>query len=293
MGILGLKIQRANGIPIVSKTWTDKLSSFDKLDSMLTAGFMSAITSFADSFEQNIDFIQFSPKYDPNSNGISAVLKYFEEIMIICFTEPYLFLDKVNLKLQWIYKNLFEKKLHDLAAGNVITLTDEEEAYIEGLLFDQSAKKLIEDKKEQIITALEDIENYFYQEEIRGISINSFDNSIIYTYLIEEQKLKDYLCNMGRGGRVRDWEIQYKPVWLERDPVLVSYTNSAVKIPISNLFRENLEGTNLFFEEVPLYYYIITDTDCSIGPIIEKINRTLHPILVDYKIDASKLILDT
>lgn len=292
MGILGLAIQRTNGIPILSKTWTDKLSRFNQMDPMLTAGFMSAITSFAESFDQNIDFIQFSPKNNPTSNGISAVLKYFDDVMIICFCEPYLFLEKVNLKLTWIYKNLIERRLQQLQPGNVFLLRSEEEMYIEDILFDKVSRLLVEEKKTQIKEIFEEIEKCFYQDEIHGFSINSFDNSIIYTYHIEEQKLKDYLCNMGKGGQVKDWEVQYKPVWTESNPVLVTYTNSAVDIPISKIIGRQSTGNEQDYGEIPLYYYIITDVDCSIGPMIEKLNTSLHPILMDYKIDVKKLDLE-
>ncbi|MFX1297667.1 MAG: hypothetical protein ACFFD2_22815 [Promethearchaeota archaeon] len=287
MGILGLTIQQTSGMPIISKTWTDKLASFDKIDPILTAGFMSAITNFADSFEQNIDFIQLSPKVDSNSNGISAVLNYFSEVIMICFTEPYLFLDKVNLKLRWIHENLIDNKMEALRKGDVFNLTEEEEIYIEDVLFDKVSRLLIEEKKEDIIAALLDIEKYFYQEDIQGFSINSFDNSIIFTHNINQQDLQDLLCNMGKGGRVKDWEVQYKPVWIEKNPILISYTNSAVKIPVTKIVsRKSIEicpqRDQLYSAEVPLYYYIITDTDCSIGPIMEKLNTTLHPILVGY-----------
>jgi len=284
MGILGLVIQRTNGIPIISKTWTDKLLSFNQMDSMLIAGFMSAITSFANSFEQNIDFIQLSPKNDPDSNGISAVLNYFSEVMLICFTEPYLFLNKVNMKLRLIYENLIEGKLKNLISGNVFTLTKEDEAFVERILFDIDAKELIESKKDQIISALIEIEKSY--EDIRGFSINSFDNSILFTYGIEMQSLTNLLCNMGRGGDVKDWEVQYKPVWIEKNPILVSYTNSAVKIPVSWMLGKkgepNQGENNLYYGEVPLYYYVITDPDCSIGPILEKLNSTLHPLLLEH-----------
>lgn len=285
MGILGLVIQRMNGIPIISKTWTDKLLSFDRTDSMLTAGFMSAITSFANSFEQNIDFIKLTPKNDPNSNGFSAVLNYFSEVMLICFTEPYLFLNKVNLKLQLIYKYLIEERLTDLTAGNVFTLTMDEEAFIERILFDKDAKTLIEKKKNKIISVLNQIEKA-YSEDIRGFSINSFDNSILFSYGIELPDLQNLLCHMGKGGDLKDWEVQYKPVWIDRNPILVSYTNSAVKIPISQMLgkekgtQEKEEG-QLNYGEVPLYYYVITEADCSIGPIMEKLNASLHPLLMD------------
>ncbi len=287
MGILGLSIQRANGIPVVSKTWGDKLASFEKIDPMLTAGFMSAITSFTDSFEKNIDFIQLSPKGEigPDSSGISAVLHYLTDVMIICFAEPYLFLDKVKLKLQWIYENFIEQKLPSLRSGNVFTLAGVEEMFIEDILFDKIARLLVGEKKEEIINALLDIEKYYYQEEIRGFSINSFDNSIIFNYGIEYKELQDLLCNMGKGGRVRDWEVQYKPVWLGTSPILVSYTNSAVKVSVAEIIGkagEKGEEGEENFGSVPLYYYIITDIDCSIGPIMEKLNTTLHPILVDY-----------
>lgn len=301
MGILGLTIQQTNGIPIVSKTWTDDqvapiLSTYNEIDPMLTAGFMSAITSFADSFDQNIDFIQLSPKKIPDSNGISAIVNYFSEVMMICFAEPYLFLDKVSVKLKWVYENVIEQKLSSLSAGNVFKLTPKEEMYIEDILFDKVARVLIEERKDQIISALEDIEKYFSQEDIQGFSINSFDNSIIFTYRMNEQELGNLLCNMGKGGYVKDWEVQYKPVWIEKNPVLVSYTNSAVKIQVSDILVKekgaNQEEGQPSFGDVPLYYYIITDTDCSIGPIMEKINTTLHPIFVDYKIDASALDFD-
>lgn len=288
MGILGLAIQRTNGIPIFVKIWTDKykLQSYTKTDAMLTAGFMSAITSFAESFDQNINFIHLSPKNDPESTGLSAVVNYFSDVMLICFAEPYLFLDKVNLKLRWIYQNLIEKKLESLTAGNVFTLTPEEEMYIEDILFDKVARMLIEEKKGKIISVLEELEKNFAQENIQGFSINSFDNSIIFTYGIEMQTLQNSLCNMGKGGGVIEWQVQYKPVWIEgKNPILISYTNSAVKIPVNKIIGEFFKGDSekkeLYYGEVPLYYYIITDMDCSIGPIMEKLNTTLHPILVE------------
>jgi len=285
MGILGLVIERSNGIPILSKTWTDKLLSFNQMDSMLIAGFMSAITSFANSFEQNIDFIQLSPKNDPNSNGISAVLNYFSEVMLICFTEPYLFLNKVNMKLRLIYDHLIHRKLKNLTAGNIFTFTQEEETFIERILFDMDARELIDKKRDQIVSAFIDIEKIF-QEDIRGFSINSFDNSILFAYGIEMQDLANLLCNMGKGGDVKDWEVQYKPVWIDKSPILVSYTNSAVKIPVNWMLgkKEDQIQTydNLYYGEVPLYYYVITDPDCSIGPIMEKLNITLHPLLLEH-----------
>ncbi len=289
MGILGLAVQRMNGIPIILKTWTDKLLSFNQIDPMLIAGFMSAITSFANSFEQNIDFIQLSPKALPkddlNNNGIRAVLNYFSEVMLICFTEPYLFLNKVNLKLELIYKHLLEEKLRDLSAGNIFTLTNEEEAFIERILFDTDAKTLIERKKDQIISVFNEIKKA-YPDDIRGFSINSFDNSILLSYDIEIPVLQDLLCHMGKGGDMKDWEVQYKPVWIDRNPILISYTNSAVKIPVSQMLGkkkedQNLEEDHLYYGEVPLYYYVITEADCSIGPIMEKLNSTLHPLLMD------------
>ncbi len=290
MGILGLSIQRTNGIPIVSKTWTDKLHTFSQTDSMLTAGFMSAITAFANSFEQNIDYIQLSPKNDPKSNGISAIVTHFSDVMMICFAEPYLFLDKVNLKLQWIYENIIEKKLHKLGGGNVFNLTAEEEMYIEDILFDKVARLLVEKHKNKILSVLEEVEKNFYQENIQGFSINSFDNTIIFSHRINEIYLQNILCNMGKGGQVSDWQIQYKPVWISDQLLLVSYTNSAVKIPVSSILKEatqeisgDFQLTEHHFDEVPLYYYIITDPDCSIGPIMEKLNTTLHPILADNK----------
>ena len=289
MGILGLAVQRTNGIPIILKTWTDKLLSFNQIDPMLIAGFMSAITSFANSFEQNIDFIQLSPKALPmddlNNNGVRAVLNYFSEVMLICFTEPYLFLNKVNLKLELIYKHLLEVKLGDLSAGNMFTLTNEEEAFIERILFDKDAKNLIERKKDQIIPVFNEIKKA-YPEDLRGFSINSFDNSILFAYDIEIPVLQDLLCHMGKGGDMKDWEVQYKPVWIDRNPILISYTNSAVKIPVSQMLGKkkkdlNSEEDHLYYGEVPLYYYIITEADCSIGPIMEKLNATLHPLLMD------------
>jgi hypothetical protein len=58
-----------------------------------------------------------------------------------------------------------------------------------------------------------------------------------------------------------------------------------VKIPVNKIIGEFFKGDSekkeLYYGEVPLYYYIITDMDCSIGPIMEKLNTTLHPILVE------------
>ncbi len=282
MGTLGLRIQTKAGIPIYNKNWSEKkLKGFESEDQTLQAGFMTAILSFAKSLQNKIGFIRFYPeKENPDENinqyGIDALISLREDIVFIVFLEPYIFKNYFELKLDWIYNFIIKKYLNKIEAGAKIEFSLEEETFIENVLFDKVAKEYINKKRkkiEKIINKL--IIKKFSHEKIFGLAICSFDNTILYTHLIEKEDLEQYLNNMGLITKIKEWECQYKPIWIpNKDPVLVSVINSAMQVPI----KQDIPRNDL---KIPYFYYIVSDQDALLGPLTENILQYLNPFFLE------------
>ena len=77
---------------------------------------------------------------------------------------------------------------------------------------------------------------------------------------------------MGSGiTKVSEYEIIHKPVIEDGDSLLVCLTNPAISFDLSEI------GDNIDYN-VPLYYYVITDADSSIGPLIGALIDIINPI---------------
>ena len=127
MAILGILIQTQDGRPIYNNVWSDKIVEFEKVDHVITAGFLSALNSFAGEFNQKLGFIRFLPlKLYPNTLGINALVGFIENLMIVCFTEPYLFPERVFWKIQWIYDSILKNYLADIKKGFLPQLSEGE-----------------------------------------------------------------------------------------------------------------------------------------------------------------------
>ncbi len=280
MAILGMLIQTRDGKPLYSNVWSEKVIEFEEADHAITAGFLSALNSFAGEFNQKLGFIRFLPlRLYPNTLGINALVTFIEDLMIVCFTEPYLFPEKVFMKIQWIYDAVLVKYVDDLRRGHLVPLQKEDQKFIRDILLDRFLRQRIQKNKEELEFK---IQKFLYDtaEEIYGISINSFDNSILYSYRIDRKQLEYMLFDMGgmgAGGMLDEFEIQYKPVWFkDHPPLLISVANSGLPTELDEILHN--EST----EVVHYYYYLITGTDCSIGPIMENLIHEFNPVLLTY-----------
>jgi hypothetical protein len=78
-----------------------------------------------------------------------------------------------------------------------------------------------------------------------------------------------------RGSSLQDGEILHNYVTFPgMEPRLVVMTSPGIKIPIADIIEEPGEGG------VPLYYYLITDANCSIGPIVESLIQKFNAVLL-------------
>jgi hypothetical protein len=287
MGILGLRIISSSGIPIFNKVWSEKLAGFESEDQSLQAGFMTAILSFAKSMRHEVGFIRFYSleENEEKSTNIDLERMYYgidalislrdDEILFILFLEPYIFKSAIELKIGWIYEYIIKKYKHNIKKGENLKFSDEENKNIEDILFDRRAREYISKKKKKIKKIIKkDIIKEFPHEKILGFAICSFDNSILCTQGIELEELEMYLNNMGLLTKIKEWECQYKPIWIpDREPVLVSVINSAMQVPVLSSIDND--------SKVPYFYYLVTDQDALLGPLTEKILGKINNFFLD------------
>ncbi|TFF89364.1 MAG: hypothetical protein EU549_00840 [Promethearchaeota archaeon] len=283
-GILGIRIITSSGLPIYKQVWSEKIAGFESKDQTLQAGFMTAILNFAKEMKHHVGFIRFYSENDNDekefqlSYGIDALVSLRENIVFILFLEPYIFKNRVELKIDWIYDLIIKNYNDQINKGEKIKFTEEEEEKIRNILFDNKARRYINKRSKKLKKIIKKkIHKQFSHENILGIAICSFDNSILYTYLIEIEDLEDYLNNMGLITRIKEWECQYKPIWLpipDKDPVLVSVINSAMQVPIiPGIDNENLK--------IPYFYYLVSDQDALLGPLTESLLQGINPFFLE------------
>lgn len=276
MVILGISIQSHTGIPLILDSWSEKLRSFKEGNPILICGFLAALSSFANSYRQNISYIRLNPVDFNDPYGIDAMYTFIGEYMILCFTDPYQFHRAVDVKIQWIYSKVLSKYEEMIRTGRVPILEEEEHEFIEKVLMDNVASEIIHSKQEQLRVAINYIKEKEFPGDIYGCVITSFDNSILFYNGMERLEIEAYLNNVGsKGAMLQDGEILHNYVnFAGIDPRLVVMTNPGVKIQIDDIIGEIGEGA------VPFYYYLITDAGCSIGPIVESLIQKFNAILL-------------
>ena len=279
MTILGIAVQSTTGIPLYLETWSEKLSGFREGSPILISGFLAAVSSFANNFKQNISYIRLHPQdYQGDIFGIYAVYSFIGAYMILIFADPFQFHEMVSNKIAWLYGKVLAQYEEGIRIGKVPHLSDEEHQFIHDILQDTVAWNMINDKKEQLNVAAEQIIQKDYPEDVFGIIITSFDNSILYTYGLEREEVEIYLNNIGsRGHGLEDGEIMHNYISLPGlEPRLVVMTNPGVKVQISDILEDGLVGQG----GVPYYYYLITDANCAIGPIVVALIEKFNSILI-------------
>ena len=246
-----------------------KLEKFQQMDSTLTSGFLTAINMFAKQYDVDLGYIKIVKEND--IYGTNLIATKIGEYLILCFVEPYLFHEVVKEKIGWIYEHILQNYEPQIRAGKIPHLTDEEKVYIADTLQDLYIKALVASNKEAIDQALGKF--FLSHVGIYGISINSFDNSLLYFSGISEDSFKLYFNNMGRRSSIiNDFEIIDSFIsFPEYQPARVYVTNPGIKFQIQNIM------TNLPEKTVSLYYYIIGDPNLDIKQIISDLTALLNP----------------
>ncbi|MFX1299081.1 MAG: hypothetical protein ACFFD2_30005 [Promethearchaeota archaeon] len=278
MAVLGLAIQSHTGIPLYLESWSGKLRAFHEGNPILISGFLAALNSFAHNYHQDIGYIRFHPTDFPDDPyGIDGIYTFIGEFMILCFTDPYQFHRQVHNKMQWIYSKVLFQYEDMIRVGKVPDLTDQEQRFIYDILMDSYAYEYIFAKREQLTIDAEKIMVEEYPEDIFGCCITSFDNTILFQHGMTRDEIETYLNNIGsKGADLQDGEILHNYVPLPGlEPRLVVMSNPGVKLQISDIL-EDIAGEGA----VPFYYYLITDANCTIGPIVESLFTKFNSVLI-------------
>ncbi len=278
MGILGIAIQSVTGIPLYLESWSEKLRAFREGNPILISGFLSALSSFANNYRQDIGYIRFIPRDFPEeSYGIDGLYSFIGEYMILVFSDPFQFHKQVHYKMQWIYSKILFKYEEMIRVGKVPDLPEEEKQFIQNIITDEMAWSRIFSKKEQLEQQVVSLIEEEYPGDVFGVFITSFDNSILFQYGMDRAEIEIYLNNIGsKGAGLQDGEILHNYVTLPSlEPRLVVMTNSGIKVEIADILGDMAgEGA------VPYYYYLITDANCAIGPIVESLIVKFNSVLI-------------
>ncbi len=271
--VLGILIQTDFGLPLYKEMFDQKLKSFQQIDTSLTSGFITALTLFAKEYEMLIGHVKFRQN-EADIYGINMIVINQGVYLFLIFVEPFTYHEVVKEKIEWIYTRVLKNYEEEVKAGKIPRLSDEEKVYISDILQDFYIKSLIAENKDTIDAILGGL--CLKYVGIYGISINSFDNSILYFSGISEETFKLFLNNMGRRSTIiGDYETIDSYISIpEYQAMRVYATNPGIKFEIHNVM------TNLPEKSVSLYYYIIADPNLDITPVITELNENLTPIFL-------------
>lgn len=276
MAILGIAIQSNTGIPLYLQTWSEKLTGFTEGNPILISGFLSAVSSFANNFKQKISYIRLFPSEHDDPFGVNAVYSFIGAYMILCFVDPYQFREMVNFKLDWIYSKVLSRYEDMIRVGKVPQLSDEELQFIQDILQDTVCWNKVDKKKNKLRIACNEIIKAEFPGEVYGINITSFDNSILFSHGVDREEVEIYLNNMARGHGLEDGEMLHNYVTLPGlEPRLLVMKNPGIRTKISDILRDVKADQG----GLPFYYYLITDVNCAIEPIVESLTSKFNAIL--------------
>ncbi len=274
MGVLGIIIQTEFGLPIHTEMFDPKLIKFEQMDTSLTSGFITALTMFAKEYDMELGHIKFRQDVS-DIYGVNMIIQKKGIYLILCFVEPYVYHEVVKEKIEWIYERILQKYEKTVANGQMIQLKDSEKVYIGDILQDLYIKAILTANKDQLDSKL----GKFFLKHVGlyGVSINSFDNSILYFSGIAEETFKLYLNNMGRRSSIiEDFEVIDSYISIpEYQAMRVYAVNPGVKFEIQDIM------TNLPDKTVSLYYYLIADPALEIQPVINELMELLNPIFFE------------
>ncbi|MFX1299029.1 MAG: hypothetical protein ACFFD2_29745 [Promethearchaeota archaeon] len=276
MGVLGIIIQTEFGLPLYIEMFDPKLEKFQQMDMSLTAGFITAINMFTKQYDMTLGHIKLH-KNKEDVYGVNLIATKMGEYLILCFVDPFTYHEIVREKIGWIYSRVLQKGSNITPErlrfdfSHTANLTDEEKVWIADTLQDLYLKAMLAANKENIDSLLGKF--FLKYVGIHGISINSFDNSILYFSGINEEIFRLVLNNIGRRSSIiKENETVDSYVSIPSyPPVRVYAVNSGIKFQIQDIM------TNLPEKIVSLYYYLIVDPDLNVRPIIVDLIEILDP----------------
>lgn len=271
MGVLGIIIQTDFGLPLHIEMFDRRLQKFEQMDTSLTSGFITAMTSFVKEYDLELGHVKFQQSHQ-DLYGMNMIAMKMGVFLILCFVEPYVYHEVVKEKIGWVYERILRQYEVKIAQGHVVELADEEKVYIADILQDLYIRALIAANKDTIDSLLGNLTLKYFG--IYGISINSFDNSILYYSGISEGTFKLFLNNMGRRSSIIS-ERQSIDSFIsipDYQAMRVYAMNPGVQFQIQNIMTMLPEKT------VSLYYYLVADPKLDIRPVIYDLIEILNPM---------------
>jgi len=277
MAILGLLIQTKIGLPIYFEIWSEKIRVLKSTDTELVSGFFSALLMFSDSMNKKIGYIRLLDG-PMEIYGVDTVFIEIGSFLMMCFVDSYQFHELTKMKLNWIYTLILKKYESDMKSGAALKLNDTELILIEDILRDHFHKSIIFKNKNQLNLLIDELISDELNK-IYGISINSFDNSILYSFGIEYDSLELFLNNVGqKASLIKEHEILFTYVSIpDFIPVLVVIVNPALNFPIDHSISEILVGDKKL-SELPVYLSIIMDVSSDVNTCVETILEKILPL---------------
>ncbi|MHA1253313.1 MAG: hypothetical protein ACTSRP_25255 [Candidatus Helarchaeota archaeon] len=278
MAVLGILVQTTGGFPIYFSSWSDKIDILKKVDTELITGFFSAIFSFTESFHKRLGYIRLL-ETPMEIYGVDAICVEFGIYLFLCFVDSYQYHELVKYKINWIYEIVLKKYEDEISKGKVVKLTSEEIKLIEDILKDQSQKSVINSLKNQLNLSIDELISLGTDTQIYGISINSFDNTILYSFGIEFSSLELFINNLGqKGSLINEHEILYSYVSIpDFIPVLVVTVNPSIKYPIYDTIN------NKVIDTLPVYFNLIIDVKSEVRRTVELTLNKLIPLFQKIK----------
>lgn len=271
MGVLGIIIQTEFGLPLYIEMFDPKLAMFQEMDTSLTAGFITALMSFAGEYGVELGHIKFRQS-ESDIYGLNMIIIKAGIFTVICFVESFIYHEVVKEKIGWIYERVLRKYEDPVSKGRVEKLTDEEKVYIADILQDLYIKALIAANKSMLDADIGQL--CLKHLGVYGISVNSFDNSILYFSGIAEETFKLFLNNMGRRSSIiEDYKTVDSYISLQDYQTMRVYAfNPGIKFQIQDIL------THATQKSVSLYYYVIADPGLDVRPVIAGLAEILNPI---------------
>jgi hypothetical protein len=274
MGVLGIIVQTEFGLPLYIDMFNqNKLAKFQQMDTSLTSGFITAMTSFAREYDLELGHVKFRQQNvtDDFDYGINMISMKKGVFLILCFVEPFVYHEVVKEKIEWIYERILKGYEEQVVNKLVSDLHDEEKVFIADILQDLYIRAMIAENKESIDSLLGQL--FMKYVGIYGISINSFDNSLLYTSGIAEDTFKLFLNNMGRRSSIiGEYEVIDSYISIPDYQAMRVYAmNPGLNFEIRNIM------TNLPEKTVTLYYYVVADPNLNINPVVSELIKLLKP----------------
>jgi len=227
------------GIPIYKDFWIPELEDVAG-DTVLVAGFLNALSMFANQFNWEPAKMVFKPL---KNLGVNFEIMFHDEgpFIVTIFMDIYHFREQVKMKLNLVFDEILVKYAKTMLSDEMVELSTEDKQFIRRTFVNFREKELIMER----IKELEKFgDNFVESTDIKSIFILSFDGELLWhskqekkeeiEMLLEKvhtEELKGHLFNMAMNK--------------EGDAVIISENKS---------------------KKFPFIYGLICDITSTLGP---------------------------